>query len=165
MNGKNILIIFFLISAATILFAQLGLFSGIAPSDLGVTNGRLKPPSKNENSVSSQAEFFYQTDANVAYAKIAPLNYKGNGRSAITKLKQLILSDFREGRLVEEKESYLRYEFKTKLMNFTDDVEFSLNENENHIDFRSASRLGRKDFGKNRARLETIRNKFADLNR
>ena len=146
------------------LFARFQLFSGSVPDDLGVISGRLKAPSINENSVSSQAELFFETDANVVYAKMDPLNYKRDGRAALVKLKQLILSDFPEGRLIEEKETYLRYEFKTYIMNFTDDVEFLLNEKDNYIHFRSASRIGRKDLGKNRARMEAIRKKFAHFN-
>ena len=164
LNKKLLITLIILTSAVVFFIARFGLFSGTAPADLGVIKGHLKAPSKNENSVSSQAELFYKSDSNIAYARIPPLNYKGTGKVALTKLKQLISTDFSEAKLVEESEFYLRYEFKTALMNFVDDVEFLLNENENYIHFRSASRLGRKDMGKNRARMEAIRDKFAELN-
>ena len=48
----------------------------------------------------------------------------------------------------------------SKLLKFTDDVEFVLDEPASVIHMRSASRLGRKDLGANRTRLEAIRNKF-----
>lgn len=157
--------ILFVILAATgvVLFfsARTGLFSGTAPADMGVLNNRLKAPSKTENSVSSQAELFSETDANVAYAKISPLKFQGDGPPALARLKKLIENDFKEATLITESDGYLRYEFKTKLLRFTDDVEFFLPEGEGHIHFRSASRLGRKDLGKNRARMEAIREKFA----
>lgn len=156
-----------LIAILTIIFliAQLGLFSGRAPTDLGVEKNRLRPPSKTQNSVSSQAEFFYKSDADTTYAKIEPFNYKGSGKAALTTLKEVISTNFNEAKFITENETYLRYEFKSGLMKFTDDVEFLLNENENYIHFRSASRLGQKDFGKNRERMEEIRKKFIELNK
>jgi uncharacterized protein (DUF1499 family) len=42
-----------------------------------------------------------------------------------------------------------------------DDVEFVFDEGAKQIHFRSASRLGRKDFGVNRKRMEEIRAAFA----
>ena len=155
--------LFILISTAlvTALFlVRLGIFSGAAPNDLGVTNNRLKAPSETENSVSSQAEYFRKTPANVEFAKIEPLNYKGDGKTALQKLKQQIGDHFKEAKLIAEKENYLRYEFTSTFLKFTDDVEFYLNENENYIHLRSASRWGRKDYGKNRARMEEIRRIF-----
>lgn len=162
---KIILLVLIAAPAVVILLAQFGLFSGRPPADLGVVNNRLKAPSKNENSVSSQAEFFYKTESNVDYAKIQPFNYKGNGKTAFANLKEVISTNFKEAKLIEEKENYLRYEFKSALMKLTDDVEFLLNENENYIHFGSASRVGQKDFGRNRRRMEEIRQKFRELNK
>ncbi len=125
---------------------------------------RLKAPSENENSVSSQAYYFNKTQANVNYAEIEPLNYRGAGKSALVNLKKLLNTDFKEAKLIAESENYLRYEFRTGLMKFTDDVEFLLNKNKNYIHFRSASRIGQKDFGRNRARMEEIREEFLKLN-
>lgn len=153
------------IVAVIIILAQVGIFTGKVPQDLGVEKNRLKAPSATENSVSSQAEFFNKTEANVEYAKIEPFNYKGSGKAAIVTLKEVISTNFKEARLVSETETYLQYEFKSSLMKFIDDVEFLLNENENYIHFRSASRTGRKDFGKNRERMEEIRKKFLEVNK
>ena len=153
------------IPAAILLIAHLGLFSGPAPTDLGVEKNRLKPPSETQNSVSSQAEFFLNSNADASYAKIDPFNYRGSGKAAFAALKEVISANFKEAKLITEKENYLHYEFKTDLIKFTDDVEFLLNENENYIHFRSASRLGRKDFGKNRERMEEIRKKFVESNK
>ena len=52
---KWLLIVVALIVIAGVLAGQLGLLKGKAPTDLGVHDGRLKPPSKTPNSVSSQA--------------------------------------------------------------------------------------------------------------
>lgn len=79
---KKALLISIAILAVILLLAQFGFFSG-SPGDLGIINSRLKAPSKNENSVSSQANYFVKTESNVDYAKIQPFNYKGNGKNAL----------------------------------------------------------------------------------
>ena len=48
-------------------------------------------------------------------------------------------------------------------MGFVDDLEFWLNPTQAVIEVRSASRLGREDFGANRARLERIRLAYQNL--
>ena len=57
---------------------------------------------------------------------------------------------------------YIRAEAKTRIMRFTDDVEFLLDREAGVIDMRSASRVGHSDFGKNRSRLEGIRSAMRD---
>lgn len=162
---KILLLILIFVLVAIVILAQFRIFAGKAPADLGVVKSHLghtlKPPSTTQNSVSSQAEFFSKTEANVEYAKMEPFNYKGDGKAAMATLKEVINTNFKEAQLISENEAYLHYEFKSGLMKFIDDVEFLLNENENYIHFRSASRLGRKDFGKNRERMEAIRRKFS----
>lgn len=160
---KIVLLLLFILPAALIFLAQLGLFSGRRPTDLGAIDNRLKIPSKNPNSVSSQAHLYSQSEADVEYARAEPISYKGQAQIAFVKLKEVIQNFFPEAELVEEKENYLRYEFKTNLMKYIDDVEFLLVESENQIHFRSASRLGRKDFGKNRNRMIQIQNKFLEF--
>jgi len=46
-------------------------------------------------------------------------------------------------------------------MGFVDDVEFLLDPAARTIHVRSASRLGRRDFGVNRERIESLRTGFA----
>ena len=62
--------------------------------------------------------------------------------------------------LIEEEGNYLHYEFKTKIGKFIDDVEFIFDEKNKQIHFRSASRKGYGDFGKNRRRMKKIRRQF-----
>lgn len=52
---------------------------------------------------------------------------------------------------------YIRAEAKTRLLRFTDDVEFLLDPEAGVIHMRSASRIGFSDLGKNRRRLEALR--------
>jgi uncharacterized protein (DUF1499 family) len=58
-------------------------------------------------------------------------------------------------RVVQSSASYLYAEFRSKLLGYVDDVEFFFDGKEMQV--RSASRLGRRDFGVNRARVEEIR--------
>ncbi len=62
--------------------------------------------------------------------------------------------------IIEERPGYLRVEFRTTL--FVDDGEFLLDGQQRLIHVRSASRLGYSDFGKNRSRLEEIRQQWGE---
>lgn len=90
---------------------------------------------------------------------IAPLSYTGNKDDAHQKLVALIASQPR-ARIVVEEANYLRVEFKTAIFRFVDDVEFWFAADQPVIDIRSASRVGRSDFGVNRKRIEHIRDQY-----
>ena len=137
---------------------QLGLLAGSVPKQLGVVEGRLRPPSDNPNSVSSQAGL-YPGHPQQAYAAIEPLKFSGDGEAAMAKLAGILHSN--KGTVViTRKADYIYAQCSTPLLKFTDDVEFWLDKSAGVIHFRSASRLGRKDFGANRARMESIRAQF-----
>ena len=57
--------------------------------------------------------------------------------------------------IVRDEGNYLYAEFRSRLLGYVDDVEFYIDGGVIHV--RSASRLGRRDFGVNRKRVETIR--------
>ncbi len=147
-----------LLAVAAVGAAQFGLLIGTTPPDLGVTNGRLKPPSDTPNSVSSQARL-YPGHPQLAYASIAPLTFTGDGEAAMARLSSL-LSESAGTVIVTQRSDYIQVRCSTPLLKFADDVEFLLDRQSHSIEFRSASRLGRKDFGVNRARMEAIRAKF-----
>ncbi|HTT36099.1 MAG TPA: DUF1499 domain-containing protein [Burkholderiales bacterium] len=126
----------------------MGLFSGKRPTDLGVDNGRLKPMPASPNAVSSQAP-----DAQHA---IAPLAYSRTREEAMQALIQIIESTPR-AHIVTRESDYLYVEYTSALMRFVDDVEFYFPPDAKSIHVRSASRLGYRDFGVNRARIEDIR--------
>ena len=139
---------------------QLGFLTGKVPQSLGVKEGRLSPPSSNPNSVSSQADF-YPEHPQKDYALIAPLTYKGDGTAAMTRLATLLTQADRT-LVITRGPDYIYAQCTTALLKFTDDIEFWLDKTNNVIQVRSASRLGRKDFGVNRARVESIRAQFAN---
>ena len=66
--------------------------------------------------------------------------------------------------VVEQKDNYLRAQAQTRWLKFIDDLEFWIDPQQTRIEVRSASRLGRKDFGVNRQRLEAIRAAYLAAN-
>lgn len=146
------------IAAAVVGAGQIGLLAGSLPANLGVANGRLPAPSLTPNSVSSQAAL-YPAHPQLAYAAIAPLQFSGDGEAAMLRLAAL-LQESRGTVIVTQRPDYIYAQCSTPVLKFTDDVEFWLDKPASAIQFRSASRLGRKDFGVNRARMEAIRAKF-----
>lgn len=134
------------------------MFAGKRPSNLGVADGRLAAPRRSPNCVSSQA------DPADAEHYIAPIKFGGNPVEAMAALRKVV--DGAERTLVVRHEAnYLYAEYKSKLFGFVDDVEFFASEKEGVIHVRSASRLGRRDFGVNRERIESIREQFAAAQR
>ena len=91
--------------------------------------------------------------------KISPLPYKSSSEEAIQQIKKIILA-LPGTKLIEEKDQYLHFEFRTYFFRFVDDVEIVIDDSEKVIHLRSASRVGYSDFGTNRRRIEEIKNKF-----
>ena len=124
------------------------LFPGKRPTDLGVTNGRLKPTPASPNAVSSQAQ-----DAQHA---ITPLAYNRTHEEAMQALIKIVESTPRTN-IVRRTPDYVYAEYASALFGFVDDVEFYFPPDSKIIHVRSASRLGYRDFGVNRARIEDVR--------
>jgi uncharacterized protein (DUF1499 family) len=144
------------VAALLLVAGQAGLLSGDAPPDLGVRNGRLKAPSPTPNSVSSQAHLHAGTGALVDYAQIEPIAGGGDLAATMAHLRRAIEAT-PGSRIVEARPDYIHAQFTSRGLKFVDDAEFWASEAENVIHVRSASRLGRKDFGVNRARIESLR--------
>jgi uncharacterized protein (DUF1499 family) len=124
------------------------LLAGTPPAALGARDGRLAPCPASPNCVSSQA-----ADAD---HRIAPIAYKGEAAVALAQLARVIAEQ--EGAaIVARHDGYLYATFQTPLMGFVDDVEFVVDAARRMIDVRSASRLGHRDFGVNRKRIEMLR--------
>jgi len=124
--------------------------TGKRPDNLGVTGDRLTDCPSRPNCVNSQA-------ADEGHF-VPEFTYTKSRQAAFDRLKKAVLSCERVT-IVEEKEDYLRVEFKSALVRFVDDVEFYFPE-EKVIHVRSASRIGYSDLGVNRKRVEHIRNLF-----
>jgi uncharacterized protein (DUF1499 family) len=126
------------------------MFAGQPPTNIGINNGKLTACPNTPNCVNSQAP---ATDKEHA---IASLPLSGDISSAMANLKQVVQAMPRT-KIVKETNNYLYVEFASKLMGFVDDVEFYLDNDNQTIQVRSASRLGESDLGVNRQRIEAIR--------
>lgn len=129
----------------------MGWLSGTPPEHLGVRDGRLAPCRETPNCVSSFADPV--ADA-VHY--VAPLEPRGDAGEAFAKLRNRIADTDRVS-VVRSDADYLRAECASRLMGFIDDLELLLDRRTGVIQVRSASRLGRRDFGVNRDRVEALR--------
>ena len=128
-------------------------FSWKRPDNLGVKDGRLAPPKSTPNSVSSQI------DPADGEHYIAPIPFKGDAPAAMAAVRKAV-ENLRGSTVIRQDGNYLYAEFRTKTLRFVDDVEFLFDEKAGLIHLRSASRLGRRDFGVNRARMEAIRKRI-----
>jgi uncharacterized protein (DUF1499 family) len=128
----------------------VSLFSGKRPRNLGVNDGRLASCGRRLNCVSSQA------DPGDAQRYVAPIRVKGAAAEAIAAARRAVESMAR-ARVVRAEGNYLHAEFRSKLMGYVDDVEFTFDASAGLLHVRSASRLGRRDYGVNRARVEALR--------
>ncbi len=152
-------IVIVLLALLAVVAGQLGLLQRTPPTDLGARDGRLKPPSMTENSVTSQAAL-YPDHPQRNYADIAPLAVKGDGPATLARIKAIVES-MSGAKVVKSDPDYLYAQFATQFMKFVDDVEFWFDPASSVIQVRSASRVGRRDFGVNRKRIEAVRVELA----
>lgn len=138
-----------LVLAALFLALRVVIIPHAPAKAIGVTaEGTLQPCPATPNCVSSQ------TDKVSAY--VAPLSIEGPIDEALPRLRS-VLAQVGPNEIKTETTDYLHAVFTTPLMGYRDDVEFLLDRSAGVVHVRSASRLGRKDFNVNRARVEAIR--------
>lgn len=156
---KWLVIIILLAAIAVVVAGQLGMFKGIAPTDLGVREGKLKPPAMTPNSVSSQAAL-YPDHPQLNYATIEPLPFIGDAATTLARIRSIV-EGMEGAEVIASDEHYLYIQFTSKIMKFVDDAEFWFDPAASVIQVRSASRLGKSDLGVNRKRIEAIRKQLA----
>lgn len=123
--------------------------SGKKPDSLGVKGDKLSKCSWKPNCVCS----CYHDDPDHF---IEPINSRKPLESTWAELITMINED-KSAKTVTQSEHYLHIEFSSSLLGFVDDVEFLAAAEDQVIHVRSASRLGVRDFGVNRKRIEAIR--------
>jgi uncharacterized protein (DUF1499 family) len=136
---------------------RAGLLKG-KPPQLGVRDGRLKPPARTPNSVTSQAAL-YPDAPQRDYAAIDPLPLRGDGTASLEKIRTVVAT-MPGATVVDTRPDYLYAQFMTPTLRFVDDTEFWFSPGERLIHVRSSSRIGRRDFGVNRKRVESIRDAY-----
>ena len=115
-------------------------------------HGRLRPCPATPNCVS--------TEAADAVHRMPPIPFTGSAAEAIARLTRVVESMPR-ARVVAREDTYLRAEYRSLVFRFVDDVEFAVDSAARVIHFRSASRVGRSDFGVNRRRMQEVTRRFA----
>jgi uncharacterized protein (DUF1499 family) len=133
----------------------MGLFSGTRPGNLGVRDGRLAAPKRTPNNVNSQVDKSVDPEHFIESLRCA-----GDAGRVWSALRRII-DGMPRARIITSEPNYLYAEFSTRLMGYVDDTEFHLDEKAGVIHVRSSSRLGIRDFGVNRQRIESIRARLA----
>ena len=123
-----------------------------AESELGVTaDGRLRPCPDKPNCVC--------TFASDSRHHMDGVGIHGSIAEAQAKVVRVV-AELPRTTLISQKDGYLHFEFRTRLMRFVDDVEFLFDASSKTMHFRSASRIGYSDFGVNRARMQDLKERL-----
>ena len=136
--------------AAVVVGPSLGLFSGSRPDALGFAAGRFADNGSRPNWVSSTAP---RADAR---HHVAPIVFTGDAAQAWGALGAAIAAMPR-ATIVTRTPGYLHVQFASEHLGFVDDAEFALDAAASVIHVKSAARLGIRDFGVNRERVERLR--------
>lgn len=147
-----------IVSVIVIAIVLLFFFKAIASKSeqaLGLNdNGQLFLCPKKHNCVCSE-----ETPQSPYF--IEPISFLESEKSnTLTLLKNSIVE--LGGKLVVEKEGYLAYEFTSSIFRFIDDLEVRVEQGENVIHIRSASRVGESDFGVNLKRVNDIKKRLQE---
>jgi len=130
-----------------------GLSAGKGYVDMSTATVNSAPPMppcpSTPNCISSQADDTHRID---------PFRIAGDANAAFDKLRQL-LAQRSDTTVISPDDTTIKVEFRTTL-GFVDDGLFVLDGANNLIHVRSAARLGYWDLGKNRLRMEEIRQSF-----
>ena len=155
--GKKMLITTSMIIGLVLLaLLALGIASHYTVADIGVVDGKLKACPGNPNCVCSED----YPDVDPAH-QIPPIKVGGSEMQIPWKLlKQSIIDQ--GGEIMSEREAYLHAEFTSPIFRFVDDLEMRADRQNGVIHLRSASRVGRSDFGANRKRVESIWKSFGE---
>ena len=143
----------YLIAAAVAL--GLGLFVYLSidsrrARETGLLNGKLRPCPGTPNCVVSE------NSGKDSY--IEPLTFSGEPGAAWEHAKEALTG--LGGRIEKDTGDYLWATFRSRIWRFVDDTELRLDVAGKVIHVRSASRVGKGDFGVNRKRVERLRNLF-----
>jgi uncharacterized protein (DUF1499 family) len=112
------------------------------PANLGVVNSALASCGNLENCINNYEGQVFDTGQ-------APVE------KAYAHLIEQIEND-PAAKIITQSEHYLHAEYTSKWMGYIDDLELYVNTDDGRLHIRSASRIGKKDFGVNRKRVEYL---------
>ena len=125
------------------------------PDNLGVKNGSLAACPETPNCVCSQCP-----RENTEHF-ITPVSYSISEDSLRVLITE-VLEEMARTKIVTATDNYFHVESTTLLLRFVDDFELYIDSRQNLLHFRSASRVGRSDFGTNRKRVENFKRVFSE---
>jgi len=146
------MIIVALLAVGLVAFIVMAVLSQKQPDSLGLQSGMLKPCPDSPNCVCSESHS--KGDQQHFIEPIA-----GN-KETWENLKQVMIE--RGGEVQAETADYMHIIFSTAIFHYVDDVELRFDRGRGLIHIRSASRIGRSDFGVNRKRMESIKKALGD---
>jgi uncharacterized protein (DUF1499 family) len=135
-----------------LLLIVLGCGTPLPLDPLPMEMGPLQACPSTPNCVSSEA------DANDPEHAVSPLRPRPS-QSPAELLAELEneLATWPRTTLVARGQGALRYEVRSRVFRFVDDVELRVDDAAGEVDVRSASRVGKSDLGVNRDRVEALR--------
>lgn len=89
-----------------------------------------------------------------------PIAFDGEPEEAKSIMRSLLKND-PLAEIEQEDVDYMKAVYKVKLLPFKDDVEFYFGQ-QGFVHFRSASRVGYSDLGKNRKRMKALKEQFRE---
>jgi uncharacterized protein (DUF1499 family) len=144
--NKLLIILITIALLIVIVFFVLGFVSKKGQA-LGLKEGQLQACTSTDNCVISEI-------VGGQPSTIEPFSFNGDKNEFIAKLESAVKS--LGGEIVSANETYIATTFTSSLFGFVDDVEFRITE-DNLLHFRSCSRVGRKDFGANKKRIDALK--------
>ena len=117
-------------------------------------NPKLKPCPESPNCVSTTSDDSDQ--------HLDPLSYTGT-ESEAQELLISVLKSIPRGEITHQQLGYLIARVRSRVFGFVDELEFLFDDSKKRIEFRSGAEEGYYDFGVNRRRMESIREKFLKL--
>ena len=128
-------------------YIVMAVMSQKTPDTLGLKDGKLAPCPESPNCVCS--EHVSPTDTEHF---IEPIQAD---KALWHRCKGVIQKQ--GGEIITDDSNYVHATFSTPIFHYVDDVELRFDKTAGIIHIRSASRIGRKDFGVNRERMEMLR--------
>ncbi len=102
------------------------------------------------------------TSSSQLESKIEPMALRESVKDAKYKLEDII-RHMSGSRIILSQDGYLHAEFRSRIFGFVDDLEIFIDNEQQLILMRSASRVGYSDLGVNRNRCEEIRRRYASF--
>jgi len=151
MKGKHMKTVLFSLGALALLglvvYITLAIMSQKAPDTLGLKGGKLAPCPESPNCVCSEQ---VQPSDKEHFIQAIQAD-----KALWAKFKAIIQEQGAE--IITDDDNYVHATFSTPVFHYVDDVELRFDEAEGLIHIRSASRMGRSDFGVNRKRAEKLK--------